>query len=163
MKRMSGKTLIHWVEDAAYNPLLPSLALLTSATDISCSIATGYTLNPAKSTVNTKGTICDETEVETPISYNYEGNLTFFREGDLADSVSAFARAFAFFGTERKSGYLVRRSGIARSIPLAVGQKVDSFKFINDVYQDAEDEELIMFTIKFLQQGNMKLDTAIVL
>jgi len=162
MKRMSGKTLIHWVEDAAYNPLLPSLAKLTPATDISCSIATGYTLNPTKSDVNTKQTICDETEVETPVRYNYEGNLTFFREGDLADSVSAFARAFAFFGTQRKEGWLVRRSGITRSIPLAIGQKVDSFKFINDVYQDAEDEELIMFQIKFLQQGIMELDKAVV-
>ena len=162
MKRMSGKTLIHWVEDASYDPLLPSKALLTAATDISCAIATGYTLNPTKSDVNTKQTICDETEVETPVRYNYEGNLTFFREGDLADSVSAFARAFAFFGTERKEGWLVRRSGIARSIPLAVGQKVDSFKFINDVYQDAEDEELIMFAIKFLQQGTMELDIALV-
>jgi len=162
MKRMSGKTLIFWVEDAAYDPLLPSKALLTSARDISCSIATGYTLNPTKSDVNTKQTICDETEVETPVRYNYEGNLTFFREGDMADSVSAFARAFAFFGTERKEGWLVRRSGIARSIPLAVGQKVDSFQFVNDVYQDAEDEELIMFQIKFLQQGTMELDKALV-
>ena len=162
MKRMSGKTLIFWVEDAAYDPLLPSKALLTSARDISCSIATGYTLNPTKSDVNTKQTICDETEVETPVRYNYEGNLTFFREGDMADSVSAFARAFAFFGTERKEGWLVRRSGIARSIALAVGQKVDSFKFVNDVYQDAEDEELIMFQIKFLQQGTMELDKALV-
>jgi hypothetical protein len=162
MKRMSGKTLIFWVEDAAYDPLLPSIAKLTAARDISCSIATGYSLNPTKSDVNTKQTICDVTEVETPVRYNYEGNLTFFREGDLADSVSAFARAFAFFGTERKAGYLVRRSGIARSIPLAVGQTVDSFHFVNDVYQDTEDEELIMFTIKFLQQGTMELDTALV-
>ena len=162
MKRMSGKTSIFWVEDPAYDPLLPSLALLTPATDISCAIATGYTLNPTKSDVNTKQTICDDAEVETPIRYNYAGDLTFFREGDLADSTSAFARAFEFFGTERKEGYLVRRSGIARETPLAIGQKVDSFKFINDVYQDADDEELVMFKTKFLQQGSMELDKALV-
>lgn len=162
MKRMSGKTLIFWVEDPSYDPLLPKISLLTPARDISCAIATGYTLNPTKSQVNTKQTICDDAEVETPISYNYEGNLPFFREGDLADSTSAFARAFDFFGTERKVGYLVRRSGIARAIPLAVGQKVDSFKFINDVYQDADDEELVMFQTKFLQQGRMELDKALV-
>lgn len=162
MKRMSGNTSIYWVEDATYDPLLPSLALLTAARDISCAIATGYSLNPVKSDVSTKATICDLSEVETPIRYNYEGNLTFFREGDLADSTSAFAKAFTFFGTERKLGYLVRRSGLARTVPLAIGHKVDSFKFINDVYQDADDEELVMFTIKFLQQGNMKLDKAVV-
>jgi len=162
MKRMSGNTSIYWVEDVTYDPLLPSLALLTSARDISCAIATGYSLNPTKSDVNTKMTICDTAEVDTPIRYNYEGNLTFFREGDLADSTSAFTRAFGFFGTARKLGYLVRRSGISRATALAIGQKVDSFKFINDVYQDADDAELVMFSIKFLQQGNMKLDKAVV-
>lgn len=162
MKRMSGKTLILWVEDPTYNPVAPQLSLLTPARDISCAIATGYTLNPTKSDVNTKQTICDDAEVETPIRYNYEGNLTFFREGDMADNTSAFARAFSFFGTERRAGYLVRRSGLDRNIDLAVGQKVDSFKFINDVYQDADDEELVMFQTKFLQQGVMELDKAIV-
>lgn len=162
MKRMSGKTSIFWVEDPTYDPLLPSVALLTSARDISCSIATGYKLNPVKSDTNNKMTICDTAEVETPIRYNYEGDLTFFREGDMADNTSAFARAFEFFSTGRKAGYLVRRSGLDRSVPLATGQKVDSFKFVNDTYQDADDAELVMFQIKFLQQGNMQLDKALV-
>lgn len=161
-KRMSGNTLIFWVEDPAYDPLLPKLTLLTPARDISCAIETGYTLNPAKSDVNTKQTICEDSKVETPVRYNYEGQMTFFREGDLADSVSAFAKAFAFFGTTRKTGYLVRRAGLARTVALAVGQKVDSFKFINDVAQDTVDEDLIQFSTKFLQQGRMELNKAIV-
>jgi hypothetical protein len=162
MKRMSGNTSIYWIEDPAFNPASPSLALLTEDTDISCAIETGYTLNPTKSDVNTKKTICDDAKVETPIRYNYEGQFTFFREGDLADSVSAFARAEAFFLYERKTGYLVRRSGIPKTVPLAIGQKVDSFKMINDVAQDVPDEDLIQFSTKFLQQGDMKLDKALV-
>lgn len=159
---ISGKTLIHWIEDTDYDPLLPSLALLTAATDISCAIASGYTLNPVKSDVNTARTICEDAESETPVRYNYEGNLTFFREGDLADTTSAFARAFAFFGTEKKTGYLVRRMGIPRTTALAIGQKVDSFKFINDLPQDNIDDDLIQWTTKFLQQGSMELDKAVV-
>lgn len=162
MKRMSGNTLIFWVEDATYDPATPSLAKLTPARDISCAVETGYTLNPTKSDVNTKKTICDDSMVETPVRYNYEGQITFFREGDLADSVSAFARAFDFFGTTRRSGYLVRRSGLARTVALAVGQKVDSFKFINDIPQDVVDDDLIQFSTKFLQQGRMELDKALV-
>lgn len=162
MKRMSGNTLIHWVEDPAFDPSAPSLAKLTAASDISCAIETGYTLNPAKSDVNSKKTICDDSKVETPVRYNYEGQMTFFREGDLEDSVSAYARAFAFFGTTRRTGYLVRRSGIPRTVPLAVGQKVDSFKFINDVPQDQVDDDLIQFSTKFLQQGRMELNKALV-
>lgn len=161
-KLISGKTLIHWIEAASYDPLLPSLALFTADTDISCAIGSGYTLNPAKSDVNTKRTICEEAEVETPVRYNYEGNLTFFREGDLAETTSAFARAFAFFGTAQKTGYLVRRSAIPRSVALAISQKVDSFKFTSDLPQDVIDDDLIQFSTKFLQQGRMELDKAIV-
>jgi hypothetical protein len=159
---MSGSTLIYWVEDPTYDPALPKITLLTAARDISCAIETGYTLNPAKSDVNSKKTICEDSKVETPVRYNYEGQMTFFREGDMADSVSAFARAFSFFGTTRKTGFLVRRSGLPRTTPIAVGQKVDSFKFINDVPQDTVDEDLIQFSTKFLQQGNMQLNKAIV-
>lgn len=161
-KLISGKTLILWIEDPTYDPLLPSLALMTAGTDISCAIGSGYTLNPTKSDVNTKRTICEDAESETPVRYNYEGNLSFFREGDLADTTSAFARAFAFFGAARKEGYLVRRMAIPRSTPLAIGHKVDSFKFQSDFSQDNIDDDLIMFNVKFLQQGNMQLNKAVV-
>lgn len=161
-KLISGKTLIHWIEDPAYDPLLPSLALFTAGTDISCAIESGYTLNPAKSDVNTKRTICEEAESETPVRYNYEGALTFFREGDLAETASAFARAFEFFKNGRATGYLVRRVGPLRSVALAVGQKVDSFKFTADEPQDVIDDDLIEFSVKYLQQGRMELDKALV-
>lgn len=161
-KLISGKTLIHWIEDPTYDPLAPKLSLFTAATDISCAIESGYTLNPTKSDVNTKRSICETAESETPVRYNYEGALTFFREGDLAETASAFARAFAFFKNGRKSGYLVRRSSIPRSVALAVGQKVDSFKFIADEPQDVIDDDLIEFSVKYLQQGDMELDKAIV-
>jgi hypothetical protein len=96
------------------------------------------------------------------VRYNYEGNLTFFREGDLAETASAFARAFGFFKNGRASGYLVRRTGLPRSVDLAIGQKVDSFKFIADEPQDTIDDDLIQFAVKFLQQGSMELDKALV-
>lgn len=161
-KLISGKTLIHWIEDPTYDPLLPSLALFTAGTDISCAIESGYTLNPTKSDVNTKRTICEEAESETPVRYNYEGALTFFREGDLAETASAFARAFGFFKNGRKTGYLVRRTALLRSVALAVGQKVDSFKFTSDEPQDVINDDLIEFSTKFLQQGRMELDKALV-
>lgn len=171
-KLISGKTLIYWIPESAtvlvatvptaYDPAAPKLEFFTAARDISCAIGSGYTLNPTKSDVNTKRTICEEAESETPVSYNYEGNLTFFREGDLAETASAFARAFSFFKNGRAGGYLVRRTGPQRSVAIAVGQKVDSFKFIADEPQDTIDDDLIQFSVKFLQQGRMELDKAIV-
>lgn len=161
-KLMSPNTRIDWIEDETYNPLLPSAALFTDATNVSCAIETGYTLNPTKSDVNTKKSICEDANIETPVRYNYEGNITWFREGDLADTTSAFARAFAFFGTVRASGYLVRRTGYRNTVDVEIGHKVDSFKFTSDFPQDVIDDDLIEFSTKFAPQGRMELDKAVV-
>jgi len=161
-KLMSPNTRIDWIEDDSYDPEAPSAALFSDATNISCAIEAGYSLNPTKSDTNNKKSICEDANVETPVRYNYEGNLTFFREGDLADNTSAYARAFAFFGTVRKSGYLVRRTGYRNTVDVEIGHKVDSFKFISDFPQDVIDDDLIEFSTKFLPQGRMELDVAVV-
>lgn len=161
-KMMSPNTRIDWIEATAYDPTAPSAALFSDATNISCAIETGYKLNPTKSDTNNKKSICEDANVETAVRYNYEGDLTFFREGDMAETASAFAIAFAFFGTVRKTGYLVRRVGFKSSVPIAVGHKVDSFKFISDYPKDVIDNDLIEFNTKFHPQGNMALNKAVV-
>lgn len=161
-KLMSPNTRIDWIEDPTYDPLLPKVTLFSDATNISCAIASGYTLNPTKSDVDTSKSICDAANVETPVRYNYEGNLTFFRESDLAATTTGYAKAFAFFKNTKKTGYLVRRTGFRSSVAVAIGHKVDSFKFINDLPQDTVDENLIQFTTKFRPQGRMELDKAVV-
>jgi len=161
-KMMSPNTRIDWITDAAYNPLLPSAALFSNATNISCAIVAGYSLNPTKSKTNNKKSICDDANVETPVRYNYEGQFTFFREGDLADTTSDFSKAFAFFGTTRNTGWLVRRTGLLRSVATAAGQVVDSFYVINDFPQDVMDDDLIEFSSKFLPQGRMELAKTVV-
>lgn len=161
-KMMSPNTRIDWIEDVAYDPLLPSAALFTDATNISCAIETGYKLNPTKSDVNNKKSICEDANVETPVRYNYEGDLTFFREGDLAVTTSAFAIAFALFGTTRKTGYLVRRTGFRNSVATAIGHEVDSFKFTSDFPKDVIDNDLIEFSTKFHPQGRMELAKTVV-
>jgi len=161
-KMMSPNTAIWWVTNPAFDPEAPSAAMLTDAANISCAIVNGYELNPTKSDVDTSTNICDTAKVETPIRYNYAGNLTFNRESDQANTTSAYARAFAFFGTTRNTGYLVRRTGYLSTVAAAVGHKVDSFKFINDVPKDLIEENLINFSTKFSPQGVMELDTALV-
>lgn len=161
-KMMSPNTRIDWIEDASYDPLAPSAALFTDATNISCAIESGYKLNPTKSDTNNKKSICEDANVETPVRYNYEGDLTFFREGDLADTTSPFAIAFAFFGTVRKTGWLVRRVGFRSSVPVAVGHEVDSFKFTSDYPKDVIDGDLIEFNTKFHPQGHMELAKTVV-
>lgn len=166
-KMMSPNTSVWWITDAAFDPEAPSAALLTAAADISCAIETGYKLGPTDSDTDDSTTICDAAKAETMTSYNYEGELTFFREGDLADTTSAFARAFAFFrnGTQggNVEGWLVRRVGYPQGTAAATGQHVDSFKFIPDNPQDAvEDKAPVKFTVPFHQQGVMGLHKALV-
>lgn len=161
-KQISRFTRIDWIEDPTYDPTAPSAALFSDATNISCAIKPGYALNPIKSKTNTDRTICDMAIVETPTRYQYEGKLDFFREGDLADTTSPFAIAFAFFKNTKKVGYLTRRTGYLNTVAIATGHKLDSFKFMNDNPQDMVNNDLYEFSVKFLQQGRMELNKALV-
>lgn len=159
-KMMSPNTTIWWVTDAAFDPDAPSAAKLTAAANISCAIVSGYTLNPTDSDEDNSTSICDGATVAVPTFYNYEGNITFFRDADLAATTSDYAKAFAFFKTRglTSGGYLVRRVGYASTVAAAAGQVVSSFKFISDYPQDVvEDGGPIEFTVPFLPQGKMSL------
>lgn len=159
-KMMSPNTTIWWVTDAAFDPDAPSAAKLTAAANISCAIVSGYTLNPTDSDEDNSTSICDGATVAVPTFYNYEGNITFFRDADLAATTSDYAKAFAFFKTRGNTagGYLVRRVGYASTVAAAAGQVVSSFKFISDYPQDVvEDGGPIEFTVPFLPQGKMSL------
>ena len=162
-KMMNPKVTIWWVpESAGWDPQNPSAALLTDARNISCAIDTGYKLGPTDSKTSNRKSICDAANVETYISYNYEGSLTFFRDADLAENASAYARAFAFFkdGTQNglNKGHLVRRVGYKSTVAAAVGQEVESFYFAADNPQDqVGDQEEITYTVPFKQQGSMAL------
>lgn len=158
-KMMSPNTRIDWITDPAYDPANPSAALFTPATNISCAIVAGYTLNPTRSNVDTSKSICDAGTVENPGTYNYEGSATFFREGDLEDTTSDYARAFEFFKQRGQEGYLVRRTGMRSGVAVEAGQIVSSFKFQNDNPKDVvgDDDAPIQWTTKFNPQGRMEL------
>lgn len=163
-KMMSPNTTIWWVPEAVnYNPAAPSAALLTVARNISCAVVSGYTLNATDSDTDDSTSICDGANVELPTYYNYEANITFFREANLVDVTSDYAKAFAFFKAGRQTGWLVRRVGYLSSVAAAATQVVSSYKVISDYPQDVvEDGGPIEFTVPFLPQGNMALNVALV-
>lgn len=166
-KMMAPNTTVWWVTDPAFNPDAPSAALLTANANISCAIETGYTLGMTKSDVDDSTTICDSAKAEVPTAINYEAKIPFFREGDLADTTSAFARAFAFFkdGIQNGNveGWLVKRLGYRNDVAAAVGQRVDSYKVIPDNPQDQDgDKGAIRFEVPFHPQGTVGLNKALV-
>lgn len=163
-KMMSPNTTIWWVPDTvAYDPDAPSAALLTPARNISCAIVSGYTLNATDSDTDDSTSICDGANSGVPTFYNYEGNLTFFRDADVAATTSDYAKAFAFFKQGKQAGWLVRRVGYPSTVAAAVGQKVSSYKFISDNPQDAvQDGGPVEYTVPFLPQGKMSLRKTLV-
>lgn len=157
-KMMSPNTTLWWVTDAAYNPLLPSAAKLTTAANISCAVEVGYNVNPTDSDSDDSATICDESNTEELTAYNYEGTLTIFREGDSLDTTSAFYKAWTFWKTRTNTeGWIVRRLGKKNTAAAAIGDEISSFKFIADDPQDVVEENgPIKATIVFLPQGSME-------
>jgi hypothetical protein len=163
-KMMSPNTTIWWVPDSVnWNPAAPSAALLTTARNISCAVVSGYTLNATDSDTDDSTSICDGANVELPTYYNYEANITFFRDSNVADITSDYSKAFNFFKAGRQPGWLVRRVGYLSSVAAAATQVVSSYKVISDYPQDVvEDGGPIEFTVPFLPQGNMDLNRALV-
>ena len=163
-KMMSPNTRLDFIPEGtlvdgqAYNPDAPKAGFFTDATNLSCAVVAGYTLNPVKSTTDSTKSICDEATVENPASVNYEGNFTFFREGDAADLTSAYARAFEAFRNAGARGYWVRRTGKKNMVPVTAGDTVSSFLFESDEPKDVLGEDApIQFSAKMLQQGSMNL------
>lgn len=146
----------------SWNPTSPSAALLTDARNISCSIDNGYKLGPTAPETDKSKSICESANVENRVAYTYEGALTFFREGDLTDNTSAYARAFSFFksGTQngQNLGWLVRRVGYKNTVAAAAGQQVESYLFVPDNPKDeVADKTTIKYSVTFKQQGDMAL------
>ena len=166
-KMMSPSETIWWVPagTAGWNPESPSAAVLTEARNISCAVVSGYTLNPTDSDTDDTTSICNNANTTDYTFYNYEGNLTLFREevGVNADATSPASRAFEFFKHEDADGYLVRRMGYAESTPAAAGQEVSVFKFMSDFPQDVVGDSggAIQMTVPFLPQGQMVLNVAL--
>lgn len=164
-KMMSPKTTLWWVPigTVGFNPDSPSAAVLTPARNVSNAVVSGYTLNPTDSDTDDSTSIADGANSQTPTFANYEGNITFFREGDLANTTSDYAKAFAFFKQPDAEGYWVRRVGFRSNVAAAAAQEVDVFHFSSDVPQDVVgDSGPIQFTVPFLPQGKMVLSKALV-
>jgi hypothetical protein len=160
-KMLSPNTTIWWVpaSTVGWNPDTPSAALLTADMNISEAVVAGYTLNPTDSDTDDSKAITSGANVETPTFGNYEGNITYFREGDPADTTSAYARAFELFKHADAEGYFVRRVGYRSTVAAAATHEVDVFYFSSDTPQDVvpDDGGPIQFTVKYLPQGKMVL------
>jgi hypothetical protein len=110
----------------------PTLAECQAGVDISCAIVTGYTLNPTDPDTDDTSSICDEGNVVNPTYDNYELDVTFFRDDNLADAASVYNIAYGLFGAGPVVGWWVRRTGKKAALPFVATDRIDYFGFETD-------------------------------
>jgi hypothetical protein len=150
-------TIVVIAESDVVNPLAPTAAELngSSAHNISCAITRGYTLNPTDSDTDDTASICDTGNVQNRLYDNYEGELTFFRDANLADNTSVYNTAFNFFKDPDVRFWVYRRLGKKSTVAFATGDSIEGFLFVNDRIRsvDGGDAGPVQFTAPLLAQG----------
>lgn len=151
-------TLIVVPESFVTNGAAPSAAVLNgvNAINISCAVTRGYTINPTDSDTDDTASICDTGNVATRLFDNYEGNVTMFRDGNIADNTSVYNLAFNYFKVPDQRYWVFRRLGKKSTVAIATGDILEGFLFTNDRIQsvDGGDAGPIQFTVPMLPQGN---------
>lgn len=150
-------TLIVVPEASVVNPLTPSAAVLNGGTaiNISCAVTRGYTLNPTDSDTDDTASICDTGNVKNRLFDNYEGELTVFRDANIADNTSIYNVTFQYFKAPDVRFWLYRRLGKKSTVAITAGDLVEGFLFANDRVRsvDGGDSGPIQFTVPLLAQG----------
>lgn len=151
-------TLVVVPEANVVNPLSPTAAELNAGTslNISCAVTRGYTMNPTDSDTDDTASICDTGNVQTRLYDNYEGELTMFRDANIADNTSVYNIAFNYFRDPDKRFWIYRRVGKKSTVTFSDGDIVEGFLFTNDRLRsvDGGDAGPVQFTVPLLSQGN---------
>lgn len=134
----------------------PTVAEINAGTNISCAIVDPYTLGWTDRDTDDSASICDDSNVETPTRKNYEGDLTFFRDGDMDDIASVYNIAADLFKTPLQQGFLVQRIGKnPNSFPnVAAGDEVSVFLFLSGDPNIVKDNDApVQMQVRFYAQG----------
>jgi len=145
------------------NPDAVSAAVLTAAKNISPYVHASTAVGPKSSDTATDKGITDTSNIVVPTIGNYEGTLVLFR--DLAAGVPSANDPLTTIGNAAGIvGWIVRREGFASTVAAAAAQKVDVFKVATDTPQKSggTGNGMLKVTIPLLQQGVMRVETALV-
>lgn len=152
-----------WIPEAGLlDGANPKASEINASTRVSPALVTGYTLKMSDSGTDNSRTVEDEGNVETPTLKNYEGKLQFFKDEigtgtqDAPSPATVYTTVLDLFKVPYVSGWLVSRYGPKADVPVAAGDTVSTFKFMNDVPRTIEGdagETPVMVEVEFLKQG----------
>lgn len=156
-KLLAPNVTIWWIDAAGVaDPYAITAAEINAGKNISCAIVSGYTLNPTDPNVDNTKSICDSANVDNPTTDQYNGNVTFFRDKNIATVASVYNIAFQLFRYGGAQGYLVRRVGELSSAVAAIGDDVQVFGFESDLpssIDGGENPPPVQFTVPFIPNG----------
>lgn len=158
-KMLAPNVTLWWIDRsgvADYTAI--TVAEINAGTNVSCAVVEGYTLNPTDPNTDNTRSICDEGNVDNDTTDQYEGNVTFFRDKNIADNTSVFNKAFNLFKTADADGYWVRRVGKKADQLAAANDDVEVFGFTSDFPRSvdgAENAPPIQFSVRFIPNGEI--------
>lgn len=140
VKMLPPNITIWWVPDppGIADVDAPTAAEINAGTNISCAMTADFTLGWTDRDTDDTAGLCDDANVANPLRKNYEAQLTFFMDANIAAAgevgdTSVYNKVFGLFKTPLKAGYLVQRIGKhPRKDPTAVADDwVTVFKVIS--------------------------------
>lgn len=157
VKMLPPNIRVDWIPDppGIEDINAPTAEELNAGENITCALTSAdYTLGWTDRDTNDDKSLCDDSNVQTPIYKNYEANLTAFRDADDTNTESVYNVFYDLFRTPLQSGYLVERVGKQHDEPYVDGDDVSIFKVISgDPRTLHNDGEPVKMQVAFLAQG----------
>lgn len=156
-KMLPPNVTVTWVPgtDGIADINAPTAEELNTGDNITCAITSAdYTLGWTERDTDDSKSLCDDSNVQTPIYKNYEGNLTFFRDRDPSNTMSVYNIAHNLFKTPMSYGYLVERVGKLSDEEYVDGDEVSVFYFqAGDPRTVYEDGVAVRESVMYYPQG----------
>ena len=131
-------------------------------TDISCAVEDGYSLNLTGSSTDDSQSVCDISQVETPLYYEYEASLDLFRNKPGTIDTPIYNVALSLFDKEDIPYYLVKRVDKKQGSDVAINDILSAYGVKTDIGQDvAEDGSMLMFGARFKTTGGVNTNKSV--
>ena len=167
-KIMSNKQVTVWFVPASgiADYQSPTAAEINAGINLSPAIAwDGFELAAADSNDIDDRSLVDAGNAVTAGFEQFSASLPMFRSLNPDDTSSSYVQAFETFRPGRVHGYLIMRllpPGGNPLAPAAAGQVISVYRFMSDaVTDDTEGEDSYKFTVGFLPQGQVKVNTLV--
>lgn len=164
----NGNVTVWWVPAAGVaNYLSPTAAEINdNGIDLTDAIAwEGFDLGATESNDIDDRSLRDLGNAVTRGFAQFGANLSFFRSKNPDDPTSDYTIAFETFRDPRVHGYLITRVlqvAPNTKVPAAAGEWISVYRVVGDyMANDTEGEDSYKFTVGFLPQGQIKVNTQV--